>query len=101
MVFAGSCSLIEAKPRKSHIMIETILSSPPISKPSEDSRIFSTTLPIIFESNRPEPSYLCFVDDTHRKRFPKWMTQPEAESFSLSQHPIIDPFAILLAHQMI
>jgi hypothetical protein len=29
------------------------------------------------------------------------MTQPEAESFSLSQHPIIDPFAILLAHQMI
>jgi len=29
------------------------------------------------------------------------MTQPEAESFSLSQHPIIDPYALLQAHQII
>jgi hypothetical protein len=29
------------------------------------------------------------------------MTQPEAESFSLSQHPTIDPFALLQALQLI
>jgi hypothetical protein len=62
---------------------------------------YGRTLPIIFESNRPEPSYLCFVDDEHRTRVPKWMTLPEAESFSLSQHPTIDPFALLQALQII
>ncbi|KPA17913.1 hypothetical protein MHK_001867, partial [Candidatus Magnetomorum sp. HK-1] len=62
---------------------------------------YGRTLPIIFESNRPEPSYLCFVDNTHRTRVPKWMTEPEAEFFSFSQHPIIDPFALLQAHQLI
>jgi hypothetical protein len=29
------------------------------------------------------------------------MTLPEAESFSLSQHPTIDPFALLQAFQLI
>ena len=37
----------------------------------------------------------------YRTRVPKWMTELEAESFSLSQHPIIDPYALLQAHQLI
>ena len=43
----------------------------------------------IFESNRPEPSYLCFVDDKHLTRVPKWMTHHRCVCMISSRYLII------------
>ncbi len=62
---------------------------------------YGQSLPVIFESDKPEPCSVCLICGIHRLRIPKWMTEAASESFSISEIPVIDPFCILKAKQLI
>lgn len=57
--------------------------------------LFGQFLPLIHETNKPEPAFICRIDDFRQLNVPKWMTEPSAENFSISEIPVINPFSLL------
>ena len=56
---------------------------------------FGQFLKVVYETNWPEPCYLCVIKDTDYKSIPKWMTDPLLTTTSITNQPIIDPFYLL------
>ncbi|KPA08994.1 hypothetical protein MHK_010802 [Candidatus Magnetomorum sp. HK-1] len=56
---------------------------------------FGQFLKVVYETNCPEPCYLCVVNDTNYRSIPKWMTDPLLTTASITNQPIIDPFYLL------
>ncbi|ETR68830.1 MAG: hypothetical protein OMM_10136 [Candidatus Magnetoglobus multicellularis str. Araruama] len=44
---------------------------------------------------------MCIADENQRITIPKWMTAPESEHFTISNHPTIDPFSLIEAYRLI